>query len=102
MTKAALAFLNDEFLPLANADVWINPGEAGMVYLKAFEVTREYSLSEPRLKKRTNEWVGWSKDPQEQFFSNTHFTIFEGDWDQPYLARFEVWFEPDSGQPARR
>lgn len=137
MTKAALAFLNDEFLPLANADdwsavhaamkpssvqkgepaieiyesyqpgiydacVWINPGEAGMVYLKAFEVTREYSLSEPRLKKRTNEWVGWSKDPQEQFFSNTHFTIFEGDWDQPYLARFEVWFEPDSGQPARK
>lgn len=82
--------------------LWVNPGEPGMIYLKAFEVTHETPLSVDRLKESSNEWVGWSENPNEQFFSNTNFTIYEGDWGKPYAARFEVWFVPDSGKPERK
>jgi hypothetical protein len=85
-------------------DVFIraNPGEPGMVYLKAFEVTRGTPLSADRLTEKSNEWIGWSGDPSEQFFSNTNITIYEGDWGKPYAARFEVWFKPDSGATERK
>jgi hypothetical protein len=65
-------------------------------------VTKGTPLSETRLKERSNEWVGWSSDPNELFFSNTDFTIYEGDWGKPYAARFEVWFQPDSGAMERK
>ena len=95
--------LRDSFQPgLYDASVWINPGESGMVYLKAFEVTEGTSLSASRLREASNEWVGWSDNPNELFLSNTHFTIYEGDWGKPYAARFEVWFVPDSGAPERK
>ena len=55
-----------------------------------------------RLKERSNEWVGWSTDPNKIFCANSHFTIYEGDWGKPYAARFEVWFEPDSGGEPRK
>jgi hypothetical protein len=80
----------------------VNPGETGRIYLKAFEVTKGTPLSESRLKERSNEWVGWSSDPNELFLSNTDFTIYEGDWGKPYAARFEVWFQPDSGAMERK
>jgi hypothetical protein len=68
----------------------------------AFEVTQEIPLSVDRLKERSNEWGGWSDDPGELFLSNTHFTIYEGDWGKPYAARFEVWFAPDAGGSDRK
>jgi len=77
----------------------VNPGEPGRVYLKAYEVTKGTPLSEKRLKDRSNEWVGWSADPEELFLSATEFMIYEGDWGKPYAARFEVWFIPDSAAP---
>lgn len=80
----------------------VNPGEPGRIYLKAFEVTKGTPLSETRLTERSNEWVGWSSDPDELFLSNTDFTIYEGDWGKPYAARFEVWFQPDAGAPERK
>ena len=95
--------LRESFQPgLYDSEIWGNPGEPGMIYLKAYEVTKETRLSADRLKVRSNEWVGWSDNPEEQFFSNTHFTIYEGDWGKPYAARFEVWFVPDSGEPERK
>jgi hypothetical protein len=85
-----------------NVEVRCNPGEPGRVFLKAFEITRNHPLSVDRLQTSTNEWMGWSGDPTEQFFSETHFTIYEGDWEQYYGARFEVWFESDKGSAARK
>jgi hypothetical protein len=95
--------IRNSFQPgLYDSIIWLNPGEPGMAYLKAFEVTKGTPLSVDRLKDKTNEWIGWSDDPEEVFFSNTHFTIYEGDWGNPYAARLEVWFSPDSGGPDRR
>lgn len=85
-----------------DSTIWVNPGEPGMVYLKAFEVTEGTELSARRLKEKSNEWIGWSDDPSEVFLSNSHFTIYEGDWGKHYAARFEVWFVPDSGKGGRK
>jgi hypothetical protein len=84
------------------SEIRVNPGEPGMVYLKAYEVTTGTPLSVDRLPENSNELVGWSDDPNQLFLSNTNFTIYEGDWGQPYAARFEVWFVPDSGQKERQ
>lgn len=84
------------------ATVRANPGEPGRIYLKAFEVTKNTPLSASRLKKDSAERIGWSDDPDEQFLSNTHIMIGEGDWEKYYAARFEVWFVPDSGAPERK
>ena len=82
--------------------VWCNPGEKGTIYLKAFEITKGTPLSAERLKLSSNSISGWSDDPQEQFFSAIYFTIYEGRWEQYYGARFEIWFQPESGEPERK
>lgn len=95
--------LTNSFQPgIYDARILVNPGEAGMVYLKAFEVTKGTALSAKRLKTYTNEWIGWSDEADQLFFSNSHFTLYEGDWGKPYAARFEVWFVPDSGEAERK
>ena len=95
--------LRNSFQPgIYDAYVWINPGEPGMVYLKAYEVTQGTNLSATELKEASNEWIGWSDNPEELFLANAHITIYEGDWEKPYAARFEVWFVPDSGAAERK
>ncbi len=85
-----------------SADIRCNPGEPGRLYLKAFEITGETPLSVARLKGRTSEYLGWSEDPKELFASHVRFTIYEGNWEQYYGARFEVWFTPESGTADRK
>lgn len=80
----------------------LNPGEPGVVYLKAIEITRGTRLSEERLKSSSETRMTWSPDPAERFGAKSGFTIYEGDWGKPYAARFEVWFKPDSGHPERK
>ena len=84
------------------SEVWLNPGEPGMIHLKAFEVMGKVPLSAELLKRRSNEWIGWSDVPDELFFSNTEFIIYEAFSGGPYDALFEVWFVPDSGAPERK
>ncbi len=84
------------------AEVWINPGEPGLVYLKAFEVTQGTPLSPPPLREWSSERIGWSDNPNELFYGHSVIRIWEGDWGDFYAARFEVWFVPDSGQPERK
>jgi hypothetical protein len=79
-----------------------NPGEPGNLYLKAYEITGEVPLSESRLKKSSSEFIGWSDQPDELFRSSFDFTIYEGDWDQYYGARIEVWFNPEQGGSDRK
>lgn len=82
--------------------IWSNPGESGKIYLKVFEVTQNIPLSVHRIKKYSNERIGYSDDSSELFFSNGEITIYEGDWGDPYAARFEVWFKPDNGDKERK
>jgi hypothetical protein len=80
----------------------LNPGEAGSVYLKAFEVTQGTPLSATRLEEKSKTRMTWSNSPEERFGAKAGFTVYEGDWGKPYAARFEVWFEPDSGKGQRK
>ncbi len=80
----------------------LNPGEAGSVYLKAFEVTQGTPLSATRLEEKSKTRMTWSNSPEERFGAKSGFTVYEGDWGKPYAARFEVWFEPDSGKGQRK
>ena len=126
ITNAALSFLKEEFsvfrLPedavlrgpeeftlrngmqpgIYNLTLRLNPGESGVTYLKAYEVTKGTPLSEGRLSGSSNERIGWSQDPEEKFLYENEFTIYEGDWGKPYAARIEVWFRPDSGESERK
>lgn len=126
ITNAALSFLKTEFaefkLPadaakrgleeftlrdgmqpgIYNLTLRLNPGEPGVTYLKAYEVTKGTRLSEGRLYGSSNERIGWSQDSEEKFLYENEFTIYEGDWGKPYAARIEVWFKPDSGKPERK
>ncbi len=81
---------------------WLNPGEAGTVYLRAYEITRNTRLSESNLFADSNEQIGWSETPTDLFLYNAEFMIFEGDWGKAYAARFEIWFRPASGGPERK
>jgi hypothetical protein len=85
-----------------SAEIRCNPGEPGRVYLKAFEITKGTQLSRKKLEERGSEFMGWSKTPDELFLSEVQFTIYEGDWGQYYGARFEVWFDPESGGAERK
>ncbi len=80
----------------------LNPGEPGSVYLKAFEVTKGTPLSVRRLEEKSETRMAWSADPAERFGAKAGFTIYEGDWGKPYAARFEVWFNPDTGGGQRK
>ncbi len=78
-------------------DLWLNTMDSGTVYLRAFEITNNTELSESRLKERSSIRIFDTGGQVYRFGTDSHFTIYEGDWEQFYGARFEVWFEPDNG-----
>ena len=90
--------------------VWTRKIESGYCYLKAFEVTHNDPLSVDRLKERSRIKVFNSSDTtamfeitaREGYSAEKIFTIYEGDWDKPYAARFEVWFVPANGGQERK
>lgn len=71
--------------------LWYKPQEKGLVYLKAYEITKNDLLSEPRLSKRTQAVVLKNKST----LIHKRLTIYEGEWNYPYAARFEVWFKSE-------
>ncbi|HQV67272.1 MAG TPA: hypothetical protein PLE29_06770 [Saprospiraceae bacterium] len=95
--------LYNSFQPgLYEFDFWTNKIERGTIYLKAFEITQEYALSTDRLPESSSVKVYNPTDSIKKFGTTAHFTIYEGDWGQPYAARFEVWFKPDNGEQERK
>ena len=67
----------------------LGPGE---VFLRCYEVTSNTPLSEDRLIEQSRVEI----PPQKQFGKVVNmqpFTIYEGDWDDYYAARIEVWFK---------
>lgn len=81
---------------------FVNPGEAGRVYLKVFEATQNTPLSADRIKPVSISRIGWSSNSNEKFRYQSEITVYEGDWGTFYPGRFELWFIPDSGGPERK
>lgn len=97
--------LYNSFQPgLYSYSLWTKKIDKGYCYLKAFEITENDPLSVDRLKERskievynpTDSIVMFSMGKTE-YNEDRIFTIYEGDWDKPYAARFEVWFVPAKG-----
>lgn len=64
---------------------------AGEVFLRCCEVTENCPLSEKRLPDKTSVHV----EAISSFFKlveKKRFVISEGDWEDYYAARFEVWY----------
>ena len=86
--------LYNSFQPgLYTYDIWLSKIDSGKIYLKAYEITKNDRLSEYGLRMRSEIIVGHSNDSLFKYETTDHFTIYEGDWGKPYVARFEVWYK---------
>lgn len=70
----------------------------GEIYLRCFEATKDTELSASRLKPRTTVRV-FGHNEFGQVVPPTEFTIYEGDWEDYYAVRVEVWHKPTGGKP---
>ncbi|MCH2034195.1 MAG: hypothetical protein MK202_11860 [Tenacibaculum sp.] len=95
--------LYNSFQPgLYNYDFWLKTNSNGVIYLRAFEITKNTELSSETLKSRSSIKVSDTKDSLVKFSTKNHFTIYEGDWGQPYGARFEIWFKAENNSKAEK
>ena len=95
--------LYESFQPgLYEYDYWGSFDEPGTLFLKAYEITQEYRLSKSTLKEKSSIVVSSIGQNIIRFETDNHFTIYEGDWGDPYAARFEVWFQLKAGGSERK
>lgn len=84
-------------------DLFLGPIEEGVVYLKIFEITRNQILSETEIKRKSEMNVENSTDQLKKFSLEGDFTVYEGNWNEFYGSRVEVWFKPkDSSKKERK
>lgn len=69
----------------------------GIVYTKAYNNKTNERLSDERMTPGTTREIGWSKSGQTIFQYESELTIYEGDWNHEYEARFEIWFKDKNG-----
>ena len=85
---------------------WVNPGEPGETYLRAFELSQGVELGfgkdgyPAHLKYETREHSGWSENPEEKFMIGSRLTL--GIKSRFCAVRLEVWFIPANGGPERK
>jgi hypothetical protein len=95
------------------ATAWINPGARGVCFMRVFYTgkpspkdkvpeelrdPKETALSAERVQAASRRLVGWGPDPSVRFLYRAGLTVYEGDWDHSYPARFELWFRDDQGK----
>jgi hypothetical protein len=84
-------------------DIYLNQIEKGKVYLKVYEITQNQILSEEDIQNRSSINVYNSAPELKRFKLKDDFTVYEGNWDQFYGSRIEVWFKPNSlSRPERK
>ncbi len=76
----------------------LNIDKNGIIYTKVFKSKTNERLSADRITPSTIREIGWSKKGQTIFQYESELTVYEGDWDHEYEARFEIWFKDKSGQ----
>lgn len=75
----------------------VNPIEPGLAYIRAYNVQTGERLSASEVTGRSTRYVGWSRDGNTYFSYGSEITIYEGDWDTSYEARFELWHRSNQG-----
>ena len=78
-------------------DLYYGPLPAGDIYLRCFEATENIPLSEESILEESLVSRG-ATTSFTQLVYRKKFTIYEGDWDDYYAARIEVWHKDVSTQ----
>jgi|GEM_PF-2641410 len=90
--------VNDGMQPgIFLVEAWVAPRAKGEAFLKVFNTKTGNRLSEERITPRSTRFIGWSRDGTELFPYNSEVTVYEGDWDHQYEARFELWHRSEQG-----
>ena len=69
---------------------------AGTIFLRCYEVTENLPLSEERIIEESCQHTNGTNH-FSCLVSKKQFTIYEGDWNEYYAARIEVWFKAPNG-----
>jgi len=76
-------------------DFYYGPLPAGEIFLRCYEVTENIPLSKDRIEERSKVAID-STTSFTKLVDKQQFTVYEGDWDDYYAARIEVWFRNSS------
>ncbi len=82
-------------------DAWLDPGEAGCVWVEVRHAELGHRLSVFKTVARTQCVAPHPPDGDHLLHFVTEATVDEGNWDYTYPARFEVRFRPAAGGPDR-
>ena len=74
---------------------------AGEIFLRCYEVTGNIPLSTDRIEERSKVTTD-STSAFSRLVNHQQFTIYEGDWDDYYAARIEVWFRDAATKQERK
>lgn len=74
---------------------------AGEIFLRCYEVTENIPLSTDRIEERSKVLTD-STSAFTRLVNHQQFTIYEGDWDDYYAARIEVWFRDAATKQERK
>jgi hypothetical protein len=74
---------------------------AGEIFLRCYEVTGNIPLSTDRIEERSKVPTD-STSAFSRLVNHQQFTIYEGDWDDYYAARIEVWFRDAATKQERK
>lgn len=95
--------LYDGFQPgIYQYEIFINKIEKGTAYLKIYEITKNEILSENTIEKQSKISIYNPTNKLIKFKLKDDFTVYEGDWEQYYGSRIEVWFKPENKSEKER
>ena len=70
---------------------WINVSEKSEAFLKVFDQKTGKALSKIEILQKSLRFMGWSELPNNRFPYQAEVTVYEGDWEHTFSARFELW-----------
>ncbi len=82
-------------------DAAVNPKTSGKLYAKVYDVQSGKQLSADRIAPVSQRLMDWSPNGLTYFHYGAEITVYEGDWDHKYKARFELWFVDESGHETK-
>lgn len=93
---------DNAWIPGYTIHAYVNPGENGQIYLKAFEATKNTPLDADYLPQSSRRSAAWLGNRETQYLYQSEFFVGEGGWNNSYPVRLELWFTPSSGGPERK
>lgn len=100
-TSTYLQIWNGDQGGIYKYDFYSNSLPDGEVFLRCYEFTSNTPLSEDIVREQSTVPVS-SFNTFSQVVNHRDFTIYEGDWEDYYAARIEVWFRDSNSKQERK